>query len=181
VEQGAQLVAASDSKGTVVDQSGLDVEALAGLKEQGRSVIDYPGGEKHGVDGIIDVDCDIWIPAARPDVIREDNAHRLKAKLMLQGANIPCTVGAEKMLHERGVLVIPDFIANAGGVICAAMEYRSATKTQAFEAIAERIRANTEEILREVGERNVMPREAATAIATGRVKEAMSYRRFSLM
>jgi len=181
VEQGAMLVAASDSRGSVVDQGGLDVEALVRLKSQGKSVVDYPGGEKRDVDAIIDVDCDIWIPAARPDVIREDNAHRLKAKLMLQGANIPCTTVAEKMLHDRGVLVIPDFIANAGGVICAAMEYRSATKAQAFEVIAERIRANTEKVLHTVTERKIMPREAAVAMAVAGVREAMGYRRFSIM
>ena len=109
---------------------------------------DYPGGEKLDRDAVIDVECDIWIPAARPDVIREDNVARLRTKLVLQGANIPFTPGAEKILHERGVLVIPDFIANAGGVICAAMEYRGATESQAFQVIEEKIRANTEAVLK---------------------------------
>ncbi len=94
---------------------------------KGRASWSYAAGDKRGADAVIDVECDIWIPAARPDVIRDDNVARLRARLVLQGANIPFTLGAEKLLHERGVLVVPDFIANAGGVICAAMEYRGAT------------------------------------------------------
>lgn len=73
---------------------------------------------------VIGIECDIWIPAARPDVVREDNIARLKTKLVLQGANIPFSAGAEQSPHDRGVLVVPDFIANAGGVICAAMDIR---------------------------------------------------------
>ena len=180
-QQGAVLVAASDTKGTLVDAAGIDVQALIELKDAGRSVIDHPRGEKRAPDAIVDVDCDIWVPAARPDVIHEDNAARLRARLMLQGANIPCTRGAEKMLHERGVLVVPDFIANAGGVICAAMEYRGATQSEALDAIAERIRANTELVLAEVKARRIPPRQAAEELAVRRLREAMAYRRFGIM
>ena len=181
VAEGARLVAASDSTGTIINTAGLDVEAVVRLKSQGKSVTDFAGSQKAPSDAVIDVDCDIWIPAARPDVIREDNVHRLHARLMLQGANIPCTLGAERLLHDHGVLVVPDFIANAGGVICAAMEYRSATKAQAFEAISERIRANTDEVLRRAAQDHVAPREAATEMAVARVRAAMSYRRFSVL
>jgi glutamate dehydrogenase (NAD(P)+) len=97
------------------------------------------------------------------------------------GRKLPCTAGAERLLHERGVLVLPDFIAIAGRVICAAMEYRSATQAQAFAAIAGRIRPNTEAVLRTMDERAILPREAAAELATGRVREAMRYRRFSIM
>jgi glutamate dehydrogenase (NAD(P)+) len=180
-QQGVVLVAASDSKGTLVAAGGIDVEALIDLKAAGGSVVDYASGDKRAPDAVIDVECDIWIPAARPDVIREDNAARLRAKLMLQGANIPCTPGAEKLLHERGMLVVPDFIANAGGVICAAMEYRGATQAAAFEAIAEKIRENTAAVLSEIRVRRVLPRQAAADLAARRVREAMSTRRFGIM
>jgi glutamate dehydrogenase (NAD(P)+) len=179
--EGAVIVAVADLCGTVADPGGLDVQVLTCLKAAGRQVCDYPGAEVRSIDAILDVDCDIWIPAARPDVIHEDNAHRLSTKIVLQGANIPCTVGAEGLLRQRGILVIPDFIANAGGVICAAMEHRSATREQAFQAIAERIRGNTETMLRMAGEQDMSPREAATAIATSRLQAAMSYRRFGTM
>jgi glutamate dehydrogenase (NAD(P)+) len=180
-ERGAVLVAASDTKGTVQDPAGLDVAALVALKDAGRSVIDAARGTKLGADAIVDADCDIWIPAARPDVVREDNAARLKAKLMLQGANIPCTEGAERALAARGMLLVPDFIANAGGVICAAMEYRGATRTQAFDAIAEKIRANTAAVLREAAAGGRLPREAAVELAEREVRSAMSRRRFGIL
>ena len=180
-EKGARLVAASDSQGTLRNATGIDVAALIALKHAGRSVCDAPTGEKSDRDAVVGVECDIWIPAARPDVIREDNVARLRTTLMLQGANIPCTPRAEQILHERGVLVVPDFIANAGGVICAAMEYRGATVAQAFQTIAEKIRANTDAVLSEARTRHIAPREAAVDLATARVREAMGYRRFNAL
>jgi len=180
-EKGARLVAASDSRGTVIEPGGIDVARLILTKEQGRAVCDYPDGRHADVDAIIDVECDIWIPAARPDVIREDNVDRLRTKLVLQGANIPFTVGAERALDERGVLVVPDFIANAGGVICAAMEYRGATVSQAFAVIEEKIRENVATVLDTAAAEDRPPREAAVALAASRVREAMGYRRFGPM
>lgn len=179
--RGAKLVAASDSKGTVADERGLDVAALARLKEQGRNVCDYPEGEELDRDAVIGIECDIWIPAARPDVVREDNAGQLRTRLVLEGANIPLTPGAEMMLAARGVTVVPDFVANAGGVICAAMEYAGATQASAFAAIAERVRANTEAVLSAAKTRGVPARQAAIELAERRVKEAMAYRRFSIL
>jgi len=180
-QKGARLIAASDTQGTLHDPAGLDVAQLIELKKAGRSLRDYPSGEKLDRDAVIDIACDVWIPAARPDVIREDNVGRLRTRLVLQGANIPFTPGAEQALHDRGVLVVPDFIANAGGVICAAMEYRGATESQAFQAIEEKIRANVEAVLTEAAARQALPRQAAVQLAGTRVREAMSYRRFNLM
>jgi glutamate dehydrogenase (NAD(P)+) len=178
---GAVLIAACDSTGTVHDRAGLDVARLIALKASGKGVVAYGGGAPLDRDAILDVECDIWIPAARPDVVREDNVGRLKTRLVLQGANIPFTDGAEQILHERGVLVIPDFIANAGGVICAAMEYHGATQAAAFAAIEEKIRANTTAMLDIVAAERVSPRRAALDLATAQVKQAMSYRRFSIL
>jgi glutamate dehydrogenase (NAD(P)+) len=180
-ERGAILVAASDSSGMVHEPRGLDVAALIALKEAGKTVLDCAQGRKLDRDAILDAECDIWIPAARPDVVREDNVARLRTKLVLQGANIPFTPGAEAALAHQGVLVMPDFIANAGGVICAAMEYRGATRSQVFDAIAEKIRANSEAVLREVRERKLLPRAAATDLAVRRVRMAMSRRRFGIL
>jgi glutamate dehydrogenase (NAD(P)+) len=181
VAQGAKLVAASDTQGTVQDARGLDVTRLIELKAAGQSVCGYPDAETRDRDAILDVECDIWIPAARPDVVREDNVERLRTKLVLQGANIPFTPGAERALHDRGVLVVPDFIANAGGVICAAMEYHGATESLAFQAIQEKIRANTQAVLDASTSRHILPREAATDLAVSHVDEAMGYRRFNVM
>ena len=178
--RGAVLVAVADSRGTIHNPDGLDFDDLLALKSEGRSVIDYSHGHKLKGDQVIDVDCDIWIPAARPDVVHEDNVHRLKARLVVQGANIPFTYGAEKLLHERGVLCVPDFIANAGGVICAAMEYQHASQASALQTIEEKLRSNTAQVLEAAERQSIPPRDAALALATERVRRAMTYRRWSV-
>ncbi len=180
VQRGAILIAANDSQGTIYNAKGLDIDRLIRLKNTGRSVIEYSEGTRLDRDAVIDVECDIWIPAARPDVINEDNAHRLKTKLLVEGANIPLTYSAEESLHKRGVLCIPDFIANAGGVICAAMEYHGASQTTAFQMIEEKLRNNTRLVLEESSNKNILPRQAALQLAVGRIKKAMSCRRWSL-
>jgi glutamate dehydrogenase (NAD(P)+) len=179
-ERGAILVAVADSRACIADPDGLPVAELIALKREGKSVAELANDRAGDRDAIVDVDCEIWIPAARPDVIRGDNAGNLRAKLVVPGANIPLTADAERALHERGVICVPDFVANAGGVICAAMEYHGATESSAFAAIEERIRDNTAAVLEQSRERGVTPREAAVDLAVERVKRAMSYRRWSV-
>lgn len=179
-EAGALIVAVADSSGTLYDAKGLDVDALIALKDEHKSVTKYGDAQILDQEAIIDIECDIWIPAARPDVIHEDNVHRIKASLIVEGANIPITHKAEKTLHERGVLCIPDFIANAGGVICAAMEYHGANQKAAFDSIEEKLHENTEQVLKESQAKGILPREAAVALAIERVEKAMSFNRFSL-
>lgn len=177
--KGAKLVAASDTSAALHDPRGLDVAELDRFKQARGRFQDYQNAEKRETGAILDIDCDIWIPAARPDVVREDNAARLRARLVLQGANIPFTPGAEQALAARGVLVIPDFVANAGGVICAAMEYHGATQASAFEVIAAKLRENTQAVL--AGAKGgVLPREAALRLAEARLRKAMALRRFSV-
>jgi glutamate dehydrogenase (NAD(P)+) len=181
--EGAIIVAAADIDGTVSCADGLDITRLLALKESGSKLVEYPAGA--GVvtgtaESIIDVPCDIWIPAARPDVIREDNVARLQASMVVSGANIPMTAGAELQLHARGVLCIPDFIANAGGVICAAMEYQGASEAAAMQIIAEKLTYNTRRILDIVRKEGCPPRQAAQEMAARRVRRAMGLRRWSL-
>ena len=177
-ERGATLVAACDSQATVVAPDGLDVDALIAFKRETGSVRVFPGAKTLPRDAIVEVDCDVWIPAARPDVIDERNAGSLRAKLVVSGANIPITAQGEQLLADRGVLVVPDFIANAGGVICASVEFHGGSQTAAFTAIAEKIHSNTRAVLEESKRRGSLPRAAAEAIAEARVRRAMGYRRF---
>ena len=177
--KGARLVAAADSKGTIFDANGIDVDALTALKHQGKSVIEFGSGQVLGREDIVGVDCDIWIPAARPDVLTENNVGDLKARLVIQGANIPATPQAEKMLHERGVLIVPDFIANAGGVICASVEYHGGSESAALDAVRDKVSRNTHAVLSKAQAGNVMPRAAAVELARERVLKAMSLRRWS--
>jgi glutamate dehydrogenase/leucine dehydrogenase len=177
-ERGATLVAACDKGGTLIDTDGIDVPALVAWHNGNNSVASFAEGKRlpGDLEAIIDVPCDIWIPAARPDVIRADNVARLNTRCVAQGANIPFTLEAEQYLHEKGVLVLPDFIANAGGVICAAVEYHGGSETQAFATIAEKIGFNTREVLTRARDNKTLPRAAAVEMARGRVLEAMSYR-----
>lgn len=180
VEKGAILVGAADSTGSVYDPKGLDLAELILLKERGDSVIQAKLGEKGDRDGVIDMACDIWIPAARPDVIHAGNVDRLQTKLVVQGANIPFTEEAERHLHKRGVLVVPDFIANAGGVICAAVEYHGGSQGMVFQIIAEKIIGNTRQVLETAAQKNIPPRDAAVAMAEHRVRTAMACHRWSV-
>ena len=182
-EEGAIIVAAADIDGTVSCAEGLDVDKLLAIKEENGPVIGYPEGpgvSKGDAESIIDVPCDIWVPAARPDVIREDNVERLQTSMVVSGANIPMTPGAEKILHERGVLCIPDFIANAGGVICAAMEYQGASEAAAMDIIAEKLTYNVRRVLDIVRSEDCLPRQAAEDMAHRRVRRAMGLRRWRL-
>lgn len=174
---GARLVAASDSRGAVYDPEGIDPDELAAVKAREGSVAAWKRGKKIAVADLLTVPCDILVPAARPDCIHAGNAPGIKARLILQGANIPATAEAEAMLHKRGVLVVPDFIANAGGVICASVEWHGGTEAAAMETIAAKITANTEAVLKRSREGGLLPRQAAEALAVERVKQAMAYRR----
>jgi glutamate dehydrogenase (NAD(P)+) len=180
VEAGALLVGASDSRGAIANAKGLDVAALVELKRSGKSVADHPDGERITPEALVALECEIWIPAARPDALREDNVRSLRARLVVSGANLGATLEAERILHEAGVLCVPDFIANAGGVICAAMEWAGATEAAAFAAIEERIRRNTETVLQTARQRRVLPRQAAVELAGQRVRRAMATRRWSI-
>ena len=177
VQRGARVVAASDSHGATSDAGGLDVDALIAHKRAGRDVSAFVGGVPMRGEDVVGVECEIWIPAARPDTLTADNVGRLRTKLVLQGANIPATDAAEQEMHARGILSLPDFVANAGGVICAAVEYHGGTQAQAFATIEERIRANAEETLARSRTHHVLPRQAATQMARARIDEAMRYRR----
>lgn len=178
--KGAIVVAVSDSTGTLHNPDGLDVDTLIDLKSAGSSVTESGAGERLDGDAIIDIECDIWIPAARPDVIHEGNVSRLNTRMIVQGANIPITYAAEKILHQKGILNIPDFIANAGGVICAATEYQGGGEAAAFTAIEEKLRRNTREVLETANREQTLPRDAALAMARRRVEQAMSYRRWHI-
>ncbi|MCL7474719.1 MAG: Glu/Leu/Phe/Val dehydrogenase [Methanosarcinales archaeon] len=175
--KGVVLIATSDSKGTIYNPGGLDVEELIKVKKSTGSVLNYRDGEKLHTSDLLNISTDIFVPAARPDVITESNADALDAKLVIEGANIPATLEAENQLFERGVLCVPDFVANAGGVITASVEYLGGTERQAFEKIELTIKNNTREVLELSRKEAITPRKAAESIARHRVSKAMTYRK----
>jgi len=176
--KGAVLVGVADSKGTIWNADGIDVEELARLKREGNPVTSFESGEKLGRDDIIGIECDIWIPAAQPDVLNKINISDLKAKLVVQGANIPVTAESEQIMQERGILSVPDFIANAGGVISGSVEYHGGGERMALDTISEQIRRNTHSVLSAARENNISPRQAAEKLALKRVRTAMDLRRW---
>lgn len=168
-DKGVILVGANDSQGTIYEPEGINIEQLIAWKESGKNVIDFPQGTKLDRDFIVYLDSDIWIPAARPDVVNLNNVSCLKTKLVVQGANIPFTSEAESICRDRNILVVPDFIANAGGVICGAVEYQGGTKEDAFRMIKEKIQSNTRLVLEQAKQTQILPRQAAVELAYQRL------------
>ncbi|RME41701.1 MAG: Glu/Leu/Phe/Val dehydrogenase, partial [Planctomycetota bacterium] len=113
---GGTLIAASDSRGGVVNKNGLDPDALVRHKLETGSVVDFPGSEPISNEALLELDCDVLFPAALEGVITERNAENIKAKIVCELANGPTTPNADRILFEKKVFVIPDFLANAGGV-----------------------------------------------------------------
>jgi glutamate dehydrogenase (NAD(P)+) len=175
--RGARLVGVSDSRGARAAADGFDLDLLLASKQQGASVGEFNEGEAIDPDDLVALDCDVWIPAARPDVLNADNAGRLRAKVVAQGANIPATPEAEQIMAARGILVIPDFVANAGGVICAAVEYHGGGESQALATIQDKIHGNVKEVLSRATTTGELPRKVAMDIAHERVHAAMRYRK----
>ena len=120
---GAKIVAVTDWKGGVYNAKGLDVDKLIEWTAEHKTVAGFPDAETLAGDKIFEMDVDILIPAALENQITMDNAPKIKAKIVAEGANGPTTPDAHKHLHERGVFVIPDILANAGGVTTSYFEW----------------------------------------------------------
>ncbi|MCX6815239.1 MAG: hypothetical protein NT120_00105 [Candidatus Aenigmarchaeota archaeon] len=168
-QAGAKMIATSDSKGCVYNKNGLDFETLEKIKEKGGSVIDYKPGTILPNKDIIKVDVDILIPAAVPNLIIASDVNNINAKLIVEGSNIPMTIDVEELLHRKDILVIPDFVANAGGVISSYVEYTGGTPKEMFKMVEQKIRANVTNILRESSSQK-SPRDVAMDIAKKRVR-----------
>jgi glutamate dehydrogenase (NAD(P)+) len=123
-EAGARIVAIQDHASTIVSDRGLDIAALQAHVAEAGSVAGFSGGDEiRDRDRFWGIDCDILVPAALEQQITESNARNIRAKIILEGANGPTTPAADDILHERGILVVPDVIANAGGVTVSYFEW----------------------------------------------------------
>ena len=121
--QGAKIIAVTDWKGGVYDPAGLDVDKLIEYVRQNKTVNGYPDAEPLGQKDVFKTDAEILIPAALEKQITSENVNDIKAKLIVEGANGPTTPDAHRVLHERGVFVVPDILANAGGVTTSYFEW----------------------------------------------------------
>jgi glutamate dehydrogenase (NAD(P)+) len=122
-QMGARIVAVTDWKGGVLDDRGLDVEAMIEYARQNQTVDGFPGGQALTNEDLFRLDVDILLPAALENQITAANARDVRARVVIEGANGPTTPEAHRILHERGIFVVPDIVANAGGVTASYFEW----------------------------------------------------------
>lgn len=175
-EKGAKIVATSDSKGCVYNKDGLDFNKISKVKEETGTVVNYKPSKVLKNEELFELPVDVLIPAAVPDVITNKNVNKVKAKIIVEGANIPISYEVEKILFKKNILVVSDFVANAGGVISSYVEYTGGTPEKMFKLVEEKIRRNTEIVLKRAKDNKTDPRNAAMMIAQERVKKAMEKR-----
>jgi glutamate dehydrogenase (NAD(P)+) len=120
---GAKIVAVTDWKGGVYNERGLDIQKMIDYAQQHRTIDGFPGGDPLDAAKLFGLDVDVLVPAALENQITMENAPTIKAKIVAEGANGPTTPDAHQHLHERGVFVIPDILANAGGVTTSYFEW----------------------------------------------------------
>ena len=117
------------------------------------------------------MDADILVTAAIPDLIKHGDVGRLHFRAIVEGSNIPMTMAVEKLCHEKGILVVPDFVANAGGVISSCVEHEGGGEKEMFSTVEKKITENTRIVLEKANSEGVTPREAALEIAKERVRK----------
>lgn len=183
-EQGCTVVGMSDSRGGLYNPKGLNLTKVSMFKEENGALEGFPEADYISNRELLDLPCDILVPAALEGVITEENAAGIKAKLLVEAANIPTTPGADKILNDKGVFIVPDLIANAGGVAVSYLEWTQNLQSAYWEE--ERVNRKLHKIMldaynhvRQVADQNkVTYRTAAYAIAIKRVSKAMMLRGF---
>jgi glutamate dehydrogenase (NAD(P)+) len=181
-EMGARIVGASDSSGGVHNPSGLDPAQLSRFRSGGGRLVDYTDGDSVTNAEILEVACDILVPAALENQITVANASRVRARVIVEGANGPTTPEADAILQDNGVLLAPDILANAGGVVVSYFEWIQGRQHYFWDV--EEVRTKLERIMKEAfgevvslaGEQNVSLRDAALMLAVSRVAQAIDIR-----
>ena len=164
---GGRVVAVSTVRGALVDPHGLDVDELIALRDaHGDALVEHAAMEPRPRQTLFEVECDVLVPGARPDVVRPDNVETLRCAAIVPTANIPYAPGAVEVLHETGILALPDFVTNAGGVhLYEARGCKDGDPTSCLAEIEALIGDATERVLALSARDGVPPTEAALAIA----------------
>ena len=173
-EMGAKIIAVSEADGTIFNKDGLDVGKLIRLKEQKKSFKNYLKAKKLPLDKIYELAVDILIPAAVSDVINQRNYNKVKAKIIVEGANIPIPEEIENRLWKKGIMIVPDFVANGGGVISSFAEWSGQSPEIMFKIVEQKIKKATSEVLRESLKKKCNPRQVALVLAKERLIKAMA-------
>lgn len=177
-EAGARVIAISDVDGAVYHSGGIDVASLIRYAETTGSVVGFPGAEPLEGADLLELDVDLLVPAAIEGVITEENASRVRARVVVEGANGPTTKAGDIALRERDILVVPDILANAGGVVVSYFEWVQAnqaywwTESEVNDRLRDRMSAAWHAVLACAQREELSLREAATCLAVERVWEA---------
>ena len=177
---GIKIVAISDVSGFIYNKDGLNIPRLMKDMKGKAKFSDLNGYDLYDKEGIFDVDSEVFIPAAIGDVINNKTASKLlehNVKMVVEAANLPTLPGAGEYLHTNGIWIIPDFIANAGGVIGSFVEYQGRTEKEAFELIKYKIVKAIRSILTEAVVREENPRTLATEMSKQVIYRAMLLRK----
>ena len=169
-----KVIAVSDSMGCIYNPDGFNYEKLLDAKTESGSVINYGKGKVLDNKELFELPVDILIPAALPDVITKENVNQVKARLIVEAANLPIHPEIEKILADKGVLIIPDILANAGGVISSYAEYRGYNPKRMLELVQRKIRQNTVKIIETALDNNIQLREAAMSNAKKRLQKVVN-------
>ncbi|SEO21974.1 glutamate dehydrogenase (NAD(P)+) [Halogranum amylolyticum] len=181
-EWGADVVAVSDVDGAIYDPDGLDTKDVMGHDERPGMVSGYDAPRKLGNEELLELDVDVLIPAAVGNVLTADNADDVQANLVVEGANGPTTFAADTIFEERGIPVLPDILANAGGVTVSYFEWlqdinrRQWTLDRVHEELEDEMLKAWNAVRKEVEERDVTWRDAAYVVALNRVATAKATR-----
>jgi glutamate dehydrogenase (NAD(P)+) len=181
-QRGYSVVAVTDSKGGVANPKGLDVAGVMAHKAETGSVVGFTGGERINNKDVLEYDCDVLVPAALEKVITKDNAPRIRAKIIAEAANGPTMPDADNILSERGVMVLPDILANAGGVSVSYFEWVQDLQENFWEEdeINDRLKRKMTRAFKETYDHaqrlSVDMRRGAYAVAVARVAEATKLR-----
>ena len=179
-EQGAKIVAVSDSKGGILKEDGLDPIEVLKYKEKTGSVVGFPKSKSISNGELLEVPCDILIPSALEGEIHKDNAKRIQARIIIEGANGPTTPEADKILFDREIMLIPDILANGGGVMVSYFEWVQNLSRLYWkeEEVNSRLEKKMHDAFAEVftmaKSKKVDMRTAAIIVAVDRVVEAMN-------
>jgi glutamate dehydrogenase (NAD(P)+) len=167
----AVVVAVSTINGTMYDPGGLDVARLVDLRRAyGDAALDhYAGGQRLPREALLTLPVDILVPGARPDAVHRGNVDAIAASLVVPAANIPYAPGTIARLHARGIVAIPDFVANAGGVLLGLVGLQGGGVDEVFAAVRERIRANVQRVLEAAKQQGCAAHDAAVAFARQRL------------
>lgn len=180
--RGATILAVSDMRGGIFRPEGLDVDAVVRWKEKNRYLDGFPEAEQISNEMLLELPCDVLVPAAVENQITHANASRLGCRLVAEGANGPTTPAADEILAEQDILVLPDVLTNAGGVTVSYFEWVQSHQRYAWNAsdVSDRLRLQMREALNRVmtaaEDLDVPLRTAALSVAVGRVAEAAKLR-----